>query len=81
MEEHHIVPREVTDEAGMPQSQTVRLCNDCHEEVHAWYTARVHHTEYDQDTRRFRTKSYLEMVSEYQLAFNAFVNYKNTQRS
>jgi len=77
MEKHHIVPRDVTDEAGIPESQTVRLCTDCHEEVHTWYTARVRHTEYDPDTKRFRTKSSLEMVREYQAAFSAFVNYKS----
>jgi 5-methylcytosine-specific restriction endonuclease McrA len=81
LEKHHIVPRDVTDEAGIPESQTVRLCADCHEEVHAWYTARVRHTEYDADSKRFRTKSSLEMVREYQAAFSAFVNYKGTQRS
>ena len=81
MEEHHIVPSEVTDEAGMPESQKIKLCAGCHQEVHDWYTARVRHTEYDPDTRRFRNKSYLEMVNEYQSAFNAFVNYKSTQHS
>jgi 5-methylcytosine-specific restriction endonuclease McrA len=80
MEKHHIVPRDVTDEGGISESQTVRLCTDCHEEVHNWYTARVRHTEYDPDTRRFRTKSSLEMVREYQAAFTAFVKYKNTQQ-
>jgi 5-methylcytosine-specific restriction endonuclease McrA len=79
MEEHHIVPRDITDEAGIPESQTVRLCTECHQEVHNWYTARVRHTEYDPDTRRFRSKSYLEMVSEYQAAFSAFVNYKGSR--
>jgi 5-methylcytosine-specific restriction endonuclease McrA len=79
MEEHHIVPRDVTGEAGIPESQTVRLCAECHHEVHNWYTARVRHTEYDPDTRRFRSKSYLEMVSEYQAAFSAFVNFKGSR--
>ena len=77
--EHHIVPREVTDEAGIPESQTMRLCADCHREVHTWYTARVRHTEYDSDAKRFRNKSDLEMVGEYQSAFSAFVHYKGIQ--
>jgi DNA-directed RNA polymerase subunit M/transcription elongation factor TFIIS len=80
VEKHHIVPRDVTDEAGIPESQTLRLCAECHEEVHTWYTARVRHTEYDPDARRFRNKSYLEMVGEYQSAFTAFVNYKGSQQ-
>ena len=80
MEEHHIVPKNVTEEEGIPESQTIRLCAECHEAVHTWYTARVRHTEYDPDVRRFRNKSYLEMVGEYQSAFSAFVNYKSTRQ-
>lgn len=74
--DHHIVPTEVTADAGIPESQTVRLCQTCHPEVHTWYTARVRHTEYDPDAKRFRTKSYLEMVPEYQAAFSTLVRLK-----
>ena len=81
IEVHHIVPRDVTNDAGIPESQTIRLCADCHEAVHTWYTARVRHTEYDSDSRRFRNKSYLEMVGEYQSAFSTFVNYRSAQHS
>lgn len=80
IEEHHIVPKDITKEAGIPESQTMHLCADCHEDVHTWYTARVRHTEYDPDARQFRNKSYLEMVSEYQLAFSAFVKYKSARQ-
>ena len=79
LEEHHIVPKNLTDEGGIPESQTIRLCTNCHEEVHNWYTARVRHTEYDDNARRFRSKSSLEMVSEYQTVFSDFVKYKGTR--
>jgi len=80
MEKHHIVPVGVTTEAGIPESQSLRLCADCHREVHTWYTAKVRRTEYDADTRRFRNKSYLEMVQEYQAAFSGFADYKSKRR-
>jgi 5-methylcytosine-specific restriction endonuclease McrA len=73
---HHIVPKNLTDEAGIPESQTIQLCTDCHQEVHAWYTARVRSTEYDDNIRRFRHKSSLEMISEYQKVFSDFIKYK-----
>jgi len=79
VEKHHIVPKNLTDDAGIPESQTIQLCANCHQEVHAWYTARVRHTEYDAGTRRFRTKSYLEMVNEYQTVFSDFMKYKGTR--
>ena len=79
MEKHHIVPKNQTDDAGIPESQTILMCANCHQEVHSWYTARVRHTEYDSDARRFRTKSSLEMVSEYQTVFSDFVKYKGTR--
>jgi hypothetical protein len=76
MADHHIVPTEVTTDAGIPESQTVRLCQSCHAEAHSWYLARVRHTEYDAGSKRFRTKSYLEMVPEYQAAFSDLVRHK-----
>jgi len=80
IEKHHIVPVEVTEQAGMPQSQTLRLCSNCHREVHKWYSAKVWDMAYDPATKRFRAKSYPEMVKEYQSAFNSFVKYKNEQK-
>ena len=79
MADHHIVPTEVTTDAGIPESQTVRLCQPCHTEVHSWYLARVRHTEYDAGAKRFRTKSYLEMVPEYQAAFSDLVRHKDAR--
>jgi len=80
IEEHHTIPVEVTEQAGMPPSQTLRLCSNCHREVHKWYSAKVSDIAYDLTTKRFKAKSYPEMVEEYQSAFNHFVKYKNKQK-
>jgi hypothetical protein len=81
MADHHIVPTEVTTDAGIPESQTVRLCQSCHAEAHSWYLARVRHTEYDAGSKRFRTKSYLEMVPEYQAAFSSLVRHREDRNA
>ncbi len=80
IENHHIIPTEVTEEAGMPRSRTVRLCCNCRREVDTWYRARVAPMAYDSATKRFRTKSYSEMVKEYQSAFDSFMKYKKASR-
>ena len=72
---HHIVPKELTEQAGMRESQSVRLCCNCHREVHVWYKAKVSDVVYSARTKEFRAKSWLEMVKEYQSAFNSFVKY------
>ncbi len=76
IERHHVVPTHVTEQAGLPESQTLRLCRNCHREAHTWYSAKVSDTAYDVKTKRFRAKSCLEMVKEYQATFDGFVKYK-----
>ena len=76
IEKHHVVPREVIKQAGLPESQTLRLCSNCHREVHAWYSAKVVGMAYDPETKRFRTKSWLELVEEYDSIFNNFMKSK-----
>ena len=34
IEKHHVVPREVVEQAGLPESRVVRLCCNCHRELH-----------------------------------------------
>ena len=79
IERHHVVPIMVTEQAGLPESQTLRLCSHCHREVHAWYSAKVSEMAYDLQTKQFRTKSGIEMVKEYDSAFNSFMKYKKKQ--
>ena len=73
---HSVVPREVTEQAGMSDSGTVKLCINCHNEVDAWYLTRVSSMTYDWGAKRFRPKSPTEMVKEYEAAYTAFVKYK-----
>jgi len=80
MESHHIVPIEVTAEAGISESQSLSLCCNCNREVHTWYSANVTDITYDSKIKRFRKKSSLEMVKEYQSAFNGFVKHKDEQK-
>ena len=79
MVQHHIVPVEVTAEAGIPESQTTRLCVNCHREAHSWYRTKVALTTYDPGTKRFRPRSGPELVREYHSAFSSFLNYKAEQ--
>ncbi len=73
---HNIVPCEVTQQTGMSDSETVKLCVNCCKEVEAWYLKRVTSTTYDWGSKRFRPKLPTEMVTEYEAAYTAFVKYK-----
>ena len=74
---HNVVPREVTEQAGMPNSETAKLCINCRSEVEAWYLQRIPSTTYDWRIKRFRPKSPAEMVKEYEVAYIAFAKYTN----
>lgn len=76
IEAHHIVPKELTSQAGMPDSATVALCSNCHREVHTWYSKKVFDMTYDTITKRFRSRSVVEMVKEYEAAYRVFAEYK-----
>ncbi len=73
IQDHPIIPAEVTRAGGIGQPQTFRLCEDCRRALASWYTARVHHSDFDPATRRFRPKSSLELVKEYQQVFASFL--------
>lgn len=79
MEQHHVVPTEVTAPTDIPESQTLRLCANCHREVHSWYRSKVAQTTYDLNIKRFRPRSDLELVREYQAVFNNYLKYKAEQ--
>ena len=73
---HNVVPHEVTQQAGLSDSITVKLCISCRNEVEAWYSKRVSNATYDWEIKRFRPKSPTEMVKEYMVAYEVFVKYK-----
>ena len=76
VEECSIVPNDITRAAGMPKSQTVRMCRNCRRELDAWFSAKVGKMVYDIGMQRFRYRTHTEMVKEYQSVFNAFVEYR-----
>jgi len=76
LEIHHIVPRELTAGAEMPDSATVKLCPRCHHEVHDWYEQKVFDKTYDTMTKRFQIKSPAAMAKEYEIAYRLFATYK-----
>ncbi len=80
VEKHHIVPTNVTEQAGMLESATIKLCSNCHKEVHTWYSVNVFDMAYDLRTKRFQQKSLNELVKEYEAAYKVFVAYKKGQQ-
>ena len=73
---HNVVPCEVTEQAGMSDLGTVKLCINCHNEVEVWYLKRVFSETYDWGSKHFRPKIPTEMVKEYEAAYTAFVKYR-----
>ena len=79
-EEQPVVPVEIAGQAGVAKSKTVRICRDCRQELHRWYSVKVADMAYDTKIRRFRAKSGAEMVKEYEAAYRMFAEYKKGQR-
>ena len=80
LEQRHIVPVDITQSGGMMESRTVRLCRDCCQELEEWYITKVANTVYDTMAKRFRARSCLEMVKEYEAAYHSFLEYKQKQK-
>ena len=72
IEEHRIVPIEITQEAGMPPSTTARLCVNCRQEIHAWYASKTSALAYHPETKRFEPKPFSERAKEYESVFETF---------
>ena len=73
---HFIVPQEIARQAGMPCPRTARLCRNCSNQLHNWYTQKVFGMAYDPGGKRFIPRSPVELAREYEAAFKAFVTYK-----
>jgi hypothetical protein len=79
IEKHHAIPREITESAGNPESTTVKMCLNCRLELDKWYSSEVAKMVFDTMAQQFRYRTPLEMLREYQAAFDGFVNYKKRQ--
>lgn len=77
---HRIIPEEVAEEAGIPDSGTVVLCVNCRNELDTWYSRKISDLTYDTTTRRFIPRSPAEMAKEYEATYQAFAGYKERQR-
>jgi NMD protein affecting ribosome stability and mRNA decay len=80
IEKHYVVPKEITEQARMRRAKIVRLCPKCGAELKSWYSARIADTVYDTQIKRFREKLPLEMVREYEGAYNRFARFKKGQQ-
>ena len=78
--QYHLIPKSVTREADVPESETMNLCCNCHHELQAWYGMKVSDVAYDPDTKRFRDKSWDEIAKDYESAFSSFKKYKSEQK-
>ena len=79
LEQYPIVPVEVTQSVSRVESRTVLLCRSCRQELEEWYLTKVSSMVYDTMVKRFRERSGLEMVEEYEHAYHSFVDYKREQ--
>lgn len=75
----HVTPQIIIEEAAVKQTITVKLCQNCRKDIEKWYT-NISSTTYDSRNKRFRDKTPLEMVREYENAFNSFTRYKKEQQ-
>ncbi len=76
----HIVPKEVTRQADMPDSATIRLCSICNKELNTWYAKKIFNMTYNSETKRFRPRSPSEITKEYEAIYRAFAEYKKGLR-
>ena len=79
LEMYHIVPIEITQSVGFPESAVVELCCNCLQELNRWNILKVRDMVYDARIKRFRAKSSLEMVREYETSYRVFVEYKKRE--
>jgi phage host-nuclease inhibitor protein Gam len=80
LEQYPIVPVKVTQSISTMESRTVLLCRSCRQELEEWYLTKVSNLVYDTMRKRFRERSCLEMIREYEHAYHSFVEYKRKQR-
>ena len=73
---HHVIPHELTEQAGIPKPQVLKMCCNCRRELDTWYSAKVAKMVYDTVAQQFRYKTSVEMVEEYQSVFNGFADFK-----
>ena len=80
VEKHYVIPNDVTQQAGISESHTIRMCCNCRRELDIWYSAKVARMVYDTRLPQFRYKTSVEMVQEYESVFKGFLDYKKRRK-
>jgi hypothetical protein len=73
---YYVVPLEVRGQIGIKRAKSVRLCSKCKQELNRWNLTKIAEECYDIKMKRFRIKSPVEMVKEYEYAYKMFEHYK-----
>ena len=79
VQEHYVIPSEISQQALIPKPRKIRICSNCQQELEAWNSAKITKLVYDSIMQLFRPKNPVEMAEEYQSVFNSYVNYKKRQ--
>jgi len=72
----HIIPDEVAESFGIPDTRPIILCSKCSTQLYDWYHKRVSTAVYDDKIQQFRARTPAEILKEYESVFNSFVKYK-----
>ena len=79
VQEHFVIPSEISHQALIPKPRKIRICSNCQRELEAWNSAKITELVYDPRMQLFRPKDPVEMAEEYQSVFNRYANYKKRQ--
>ncbi|MFC1988373.1 hypothetical protein ACFLVJ_00855 [Chloroflexota bacterium] len=79
LKQYYIVPQAINEQADIQRPETVSLCASCHQELGMWYSAKVSDITFDTTMKQFISKSPSQMVKEYEVAYQWFVNYRKEQ--
>jgi len=77
---HRIIPEDVAILFDISDFHAVTLCVYCFNEIRDWYRGRVSTLTYDSALQRFRSKLPNEIMKEYQIAYQGFLDCKGKRR-
>jgi hypothetical protein len=81
VERHQVIPKDITERAGITNYPTMAICRNCRRELETWYPAKVAKMVYDTSLPHFRYRTPAEMFQEYESIFKSFVDYKKKQKA
>ena len=78
--DHHIVPEDIVQKAGLPRDRTIELCFSCHRSLHNWNAHNVSWVRHESEATRHIAKSLAEVAKEHESAYSHFIKYDFKQR-